>query len=35
MNLSDRRIVIAIIFIVVGVIFMVRLFFLQVVDDSW
>ncbi|MCA1764018.1 MAG: penicillin-binding protein 2 [Cryomorphaceae bacterium] len=35
MNLSDRRIVIAIIFIVVGVVFIVRLFLLQVVDDSW
>lgn len=35
MNLSDRRIVVAIIFIVVGFIFILRLFFLQVVDDQW
>ncbi len=35
MNLSDRRIVIAIIFVTVGVIFIIRLFFLQVVDDEW
>ena len=35
MNLSDRRIVVAIIFIAVGFIFILRLFFLQVVDDQW
>ena len=35
MNLSDRKFVIVIIFITVGVIFSLRLFFLQVVDDEW
>lgn len=35
MNLSDRRIVVAAIFIVVGFIFILRLFFIQVVDDEW
>jgi penicillin-binding protein 2 len=35
MNLSNRKFTISLIFIVVGIIFMVRLFFIQVVDDSW
>jgi penicillin-binding protein 2 len=35
MNLSDRRIVVAAIFIAVGFIFILRLFFIQVVDDEW
>lgn len=35
MNLSDRKFVIVIIFITVGIIFALRLFFLQVVDDEW
>ncbi len=35
MNLSDRRIIIAAIFIAVGFIFILRLFFIQVVDDEW
>lgn len=35
MNLSDRRIVIGVIFITVGFIFILRLFFIQVVDDEW
>ncbi len=35
MNLSDRKIIIVFIFIVVGLIFSLRLFFLQVVDDEW
>lgn len=35
MNLSDRKFVIVIIFITVGIIFSLRLFFLQVVDDEW
>lgn len=35
MNLSDRRIVVAAIFIAVGFVFILRLFFIQVVDDEW
>jgi len=35
MNLSDRRIVVAAIFISVGFIFILRLFFIQVIDDEW
>lgn len=35
MNLSDRKFVIVFIIISVGFIFIIRLFFLQVVDDSW
>ena len=35
MNLSDRKFVIVIIFITVGIIFSLRLFFLQVVEDEW
>ncbi len=35
MNLSDRKFVIVIIIISVGLIFLLRLFFLQVVDDEW
>ncbi len=35
MNLSDRKFVIIFIFITVGVIFSIRLFILQVVDDKW
>lgn len=35
MNLSDRKFVIIFIFIIVGFIFIIRLFFLQVVDDKW
>lgn len=35
MNLSNRKFVIVFIFIIVGFIFIIRLFFLQVVDDKW
>jgi len=35
MNLSDRRIVVAAIMIAVGFVFILRLFFIQVVDDEW
>ncbi len=35
MNLSERKFVIIFIFITVGVIFSIRLFILQVVDDKW
>ncbi|NEN23044.1 penicillin-binding protein 2 [Cryomorpha ignava] len=35
MNLSDRKFVIVIIFITIGLIFSLRLFFLQVVDEEW
>lgn len=35
MNLSDRKITIVIIFLTVGVIFLLRLFYIQVVDKSW
>lgn len=35
MNLSNRKFVIIFIFITVGFIFALRLFFLQVVDDKW
>lgn len=35
MNLSDRKFVIVFIIITVGFIFVLRLFFLQVVDDQW
>lgn len=35
MNLGGRKFVIMIIYIVVGLIFIARLFFLQVVDDRW
>src|SRR5690554_4738534 len=35
MNLGDRKFIIVIIFISVGIIFLLRLFFLQVVDDEW
>lgn len=35
MNTDARRYVILILFIVVGVIYSVRLFYMQVVDDSW
>src|SRR5690606_2692531 len=35
MNLSDRKFIIVIIFITVGIIFALRLFFLQVIDDEW
>ena len=35
MNLSDRKITIAVIFLTVGVIFLLRLFYIQVADDQW
>lgn len=35
MNLSDRKFVIVIVFLAVGLIFCLRLFYLQVVDDEW
>jgi len=35
MNLGGRKIVILLIFLVVGIIFIVRLFYIQVVDDRW
>lgn len=35
MNLSDRKITIVVIFLTVGVIFLLRLFYIQVVDDQW
>ncbi len=35
MNLSDRKFTIIIIFATVGVIFLLRLFYIQVVDDQW
>lgn len=35
MNLSGRKFVIVMIFLSVGLIFILRLFFLQVVDDQW
>jgi len=35
MNLGGRKFVIMIIYLVVGIIFITRLFFLQVVDDRW
>lgn len=35
MNLSDRKFTIVIIFITVGIIFLLRLFYIQVVDDQW
>ncbi len=35
MNLSGRKFVIIIIFITVGIIFLLRLFYLQVIDDQW
>lgn len=35
MNLSGRKFVIVLIFLSVGLIFILRLFFLQVVDDQW
>ncbi|HRP60492.1 MAG TPA: penicillin-binding protein 2, partial [Vicingus sp.] len=34
-NLSDRKIVIAIIFLVVGFIFLIRLFNVQVINDKY
>jgi penicillin-binding protein 2 len=35
MNVSDRKFVIILIFLTVGVLFLLRLFYLQVVDDQW
>lgn len=35
MNLDGRKYVILVFFTLVGVIYLVRLFFMQVVDDSW
>ena len=35
MNLGGRKFVILLIFLVVGIIFIVRLFYIQVVDDRW
>lgn len=35
MNLGGRKFVILLIFLVIGIIFIVRLFYIQVVDDSW
>ena len=35
MNLSGRKFVIVMIFLTVGLIFILRLFFLQVIDDRW
>lgn len=35
MNLSDRKFVIVIVFITIGIVFCLRLFYLQVIDDEW
>ena len=35
MNLSDRKFVIVIVFISVGIVFSLRLLYLQVIDDEW
>ncbi|MFT6996816.1 MAG: penicillin-binding protein 2 [Cryomorphaceae bacterium] len=35
MNLGGRKFVILLIFLFIGIIFIVRLFYIQVVDDSW
>jgi penicillin-binding protein 2 len=35
MNLGNRKFVILLIFLVVGIIFIIRLFYIQVVDDRW
>ncbi len=35
MNVSDRKFVIILIFLTVGVLFLLRLFYLQVIDDQW
>ncbi len=35
MNLIDRKFVIVIVFITVGIVFCLRLFYLQVLDDEW
>ena len=35
MNLDGRKYVILVFFILVGSIYLIRLFFMQVVDDSW
>lgn len=35
MNLSDRKFVIVIVFIAIGIVFILRLFYLQVIDDEW
>ena len=35
MNTDARRYVILIFFLVIGVIYSIRLFYMQVVDDSW
>lgn len=35
MNLSNRKFIIILIFLTVGIIFLIRLFYLQVIDDTW